>query len=226
MVKGLRAVAALALALGAPSAPARSASLAHIAPRACPDVRLSAALSPARRQAATEALADACVIIRSESFRARVLARVDWLAGCGRRGLGPRVPITGEALLEAFPDRISGFELRAEDVRGVALSDLPRGWTKVDTSRFDGWIGGGRRARAALVNTLVHEMSHHVPRLAGGATYAFTDRGNNRATCPRRRLVSYGLGQIAEGLWLEQHPATRDPGSPGKAAASSGAGAG
>lgn len=209
-MRRLPAFVLVMLAFGIPPALARPAGLKPAASATCPTIRLSSDLSPARRQAATKALADACKIVRSEAFRTRVLARTNWLASCGPRGLGPVVAISGDAILEAFPSRVARFELRAEDVGGVALSDLPRGWTKVDPSRFDGWYRGDRQARASLVNTLVHEMSHHVPGQAGGLSYAFADRGANRVTCPRARLVSYGLGRIAGTLWLEDHPAPHD----------------
>ncbi len=207
VMRGLPALIFVMLAFGFPPAVARAKPAA---PPTCPAVSLSAGLSPARRQAAAEALADACAILRSEAFRSRVLARTNWLASCGPRGLGPPVAISGAAILAAVPERVAGFELRAEDVGGVALSDLPRGWTKIDPIRFDRWTNGDRQARASLVNTLVHEMSHHVRGQVGSATYAFADRGNNRAACPRDRLVSYGLGRIAGTLWLEGHPAPRD----------------
>jgi hypothetical protein len=193
-----------------------AAAPSHATLGSCPDVTFENA-SPAQRKAAEAALADACDIVWSEAFRTEIAKREDWLAGCRDRQSPVVRPISSADLQRVYPAGITDFKLRIGSTGSWFPRLLGRGaWATTSIykqritilpSRINGWIGGKREDRANLINTLVHEMTHLVPREGATLRNLFTDRGNGTSSCPRARLVSYELGRQAELIWLATHPA-------------------
>ena len=69
--------------------------------------------------------------------------------------------------------------------------------------RLKAWRAGGAR-RGDLINTLAHEMTHMVPATAPGEIFRFQDDGHRKRKRPALELVSYGIGDLVERLWLRK----------------------
>jgi hypothetical protein len=156
-----------------------------------------------------EAMADACAVIQSAEFRDRVVA-AHFARKCPRlftkrrlmegtqvyRALTAGLPADFEVTLRKVGSRRVGAETIAYD---RAMS--------IEPDKFTNWTAGDRRDRALTVNTLVHEMTHLVRESDTTVWPLFQDEGGFTPWCDADRLVSYALGEIAQEVWENQHPA-------------------
>ena len=181
---------------------APAASMAGVAGTPCPRMTLHD-FTPVQTAAATEALEAACRVIGSPSFRAEVTGK-DWLSGCRLLPFGKPYRVRGAEVYRLLEAGVPDFKLVAAKVGGpstVAVTSVVHSTITIMPSRFEGWTGGTKAGRAALVDTLVHEMTHLIPEEGTTDRFRFTDNFHGTWWCRDENLVSYGLGQAAGRLW-------------------------
>ena len=212
--------AAILLAVGAANAgPPAFAPAIQLQAGGCPQMRLLNS-SPSHGQAAQAALVEACAVLGSPNFRAGVEAR-SWHAGCPRFPWSSQQSVQGREAYQAMA-ALPDFTLVVAKVGGrstIASTDVATSTITIMPARFEGWLTGGDQNQADLVNTLVHEMTHLVPKEGAPTRFRFTDSGHWTLWCDAEHLVSYGLGDLAETVWLSSRS---DPSALGTAARSPG----
>jgi hypothetical protein len=142
-----------------------------------------------------DALKAVSQVIHSSEFRASVARDQRWFAAVGND-----TSLRGSQVLDIYPARIPAFSvvvLNASpgDERARTTNDPPTITTYV--SVVADW--NVQTTKAALVNTLAHEMAHLISqRSESGGTQAFLDAGFSFHPCKQIDLVSYKLGDVAE----------------------------
>ncbi len=204
----LRAVPVLALALlasgcaiTAPVPPAQHGA-ALVRP-ACP-VMTTIGLSAAQEASARTALVQVCAIMASDAF-AKEIATREWSPACPGFFLGrqPRTPAAD--VLHALTTETPAFTLQIGTFSNPKVTAVTQAWDRSITiiaSRLNNAAANGE-ARAALVNTLGHEMTHLIPDPAAPTASRFRDRGQSMPWCKGDLLISYGVGDIYEQLWRD-----------------------
>ncbi|WP_088307298.1 hypothetical protein [Novosphingobium sp. B 225] len=205
----LHAVPVLALALlasgcaiTAPVPPARHGA-ALVRP-ACP-VMTTIGLSAAQETSARAALTQVCAIMASDAF-AKKIAAGEWSPACPGFFFGrqPRTPAAD--VLHALTTETPAFTLQIGTFRNGKVTAVTRAGDRSITiiaSRLNNAAAANGAARAALVNTLGHEMTHLIPDPATPTASRFRDRGQSMPWCKGALLISYGVGDIYEQLWRD-----------------------
>lgn len=159
---------------------------------------------PAHAGAAEEALHEACGVMVSPAFQRGVEAR-SWSDRCWINPLARPRQVPGAEVYRSLREAALGFQLVEDQPRNaVATTSLTPKRIRIQPERFEGWLSADPGRRAALINTLVHEQTHLVPRPGGTSSFRYTDRGHLLPWCADGKLVSYGVGNLAERIWLER----------------------
>jgi hypothetical protein len=164
--------------------------------------------NPQLREALRTAMADACAIFESATFRSRVES-LELARKCPLLPFRKHQLIAGHdiyrGLAEGMPQAVS---ITAADVgwrSTIATTNASTRSITIKPWRFSGWMNGSRDERGGMINTLVHEMTHLVERSPGAGSY-FQDGGQWTPWCNENLLVSYALGDAAEDQWRRAHP--------------------
>ena len=151
-------------------------------------------LSPAQTRAVLEAADDVCRILASPAFADSVRSQT-WLASCERSGGRPDA-IAADSVVALMRSRRFAFSVHPrKPFRAWGLTN------RSDTLAIRVAIAPGsiRQNAGDLRATFAHELTH----VASGR---FMDRGNGRG-CGQNDLVSYGVQEIVETLWLTERRA-------------------
>jgi hypothetical protein len=146
-----------------------------------------------------KALTAASEIIEGQTFKDHVGRDESWFANAGDDH-----SLKGKELLGIYPARIPRrFSIVVYDVpppgENASTSSVPP-----IVTTYPAVVGewNDETTRHALVNTLVHEMSHLISDTARATT--FTDWGFSFHPCKQADLVSYKLGNMAECTYDRQ----------------------
>jgi len=151
--------------------------------------------NPIFKANAIDALETAARVIQHPDFEASLKGR-EFRMSCDSEVLVKGLEISSD-LRRAFD-----FSLVArKPFRAIAVTDIANQRMAIKKSRFHGW-NGEVEARADMIETLVHEMTHLVPERGftgdpSDALYLYKDGGHGTSSCPDNQLVSYELGRIA-----------------------------
>ena len=155
-------------------------------------------LSDHQWRAIEEAATCVCVIFASEEFRQSVISR-SWLANCSRTN-GHGDIISGQVLYDMmmhgaikysiYPHRPWRAEGQAENGKTELSNRIA-----VSPDIIEGWFSPSDSIQAALINVLAHESIHILSE-------DFLDY-DGRPLCQDSLLVSYGIGDLTERLWLK-----------------------
>lgn len=144
------------------------------------------------------AMAEVCAITLSEEFEREVRART-WLATC----LGPKgETISGDEVYRLFMGA-RPFSVRfRKPMNAEATTQIANERMAIRRMRLKAWRAGGA-SRGDLINTLAHEMTHMVPG-ESRERFRFQDDDHREKKRPALELVSYGIGDLVERLWLKR----------------------
>lgn len=155
-------------------------------------------LNEKRKKAIKEATADVCKILASDEFKQRVLAQ-QWLVSCDLINGQPDV-MTGQQVFDLINKKIPDYSVHPRHPwNAIAQTDPAKARVAIKPARIRNWNATDKKERANLINTIAHETMHI---LSG----SFRDGGHGTTECPDARLVSYGIGNLVEELWLASHP--------------------
>jgi len=155
--------------------------------------------NPIFKTNAIDALETAARVIQHPDFEASVKAR-ELRVSCDSD-----IRVKGSEVMKDLR-RAFDFSLVArKPFRAIAVTDISNQRMAIKKSRFRGW-NGNVEARADMIETLVHEMSHLVPERGftgdpSDAKYLYEDDGHGTSSCPDNQLVSYELGRIAREVY-------------------------
>lgn len=156
-------------------------------------------LNERQKIAITEAAKDVCEIFNSDEFRDRVKSQ-HWLASCDETN-GKADEVSGDDVYNSIIKKINDYSVHprkpwlaiAQTQRNE--SDLVYNRVAIKPKRIEAWYSSIDSIKSELVNTIAHETMHII-------SFDFADRGHGSDKCPDERLVSYGIGNIVEELWL------------------------
>ena len=158
-------------------------------------------LNDRQRKAILEASADVCKIFYSEEFKQKVISRT-WLASCSLVN-GKADEMSGEDVYKLLMQKIPKYSINAhKPYLAIAQtqrneSDFVYNRVAIMPSRIEAWYADELLVKSELVNTIAHETMHVISE-------KFLDAGHG-GDCPNNKLVSYGVGNIVEILWICQH---------------------
>jgi hypothetical protein len=159
-------------------------------------------LNNRQEKAVLEAATDVCNIFHSDEFRKRVIAQT-WLASCDEEN-GKPDEISGEEVYKMLMKKISNYSVHPRKP-WLAIAQTQRNEidfvynrVAIKPKRIEAWYSQVDTIKSELVNTIAHETTHII-------SFDFADRGHGSEKCPDSRLVSYGIGNLVEELWLKQH---------------------
>jgi hypothetical protein len=158
-------------------------------------------LNDEQKKAVLEAATEVCKILSSSEFRDSVLART-WLLSCDLLGSGPD-EMTGWEVFNILNNNIKDYSINPRKPwRAIAQTqrnenDLVYNRVAISPAQIKKWASTDQKIRGELVNTIAHETMHII-------SYSFRDRGHGTSACPNERLVSYGIGNLVEKLWLKK----------------------
>jgi len=159
-------------------------------------------LSERQKEAVLEAATDVCNIFHSDEFRQRVIAQT-WLASCDEEN-GKPDEVKGEEVYKMLMKKISNYSVHPRKPwRAIAQTqrnevDFVYNRVAIKPNRIEAWHSQVDTIKSELVNTIAHETTHII-------SFDFADSGHGSKKCPDSRLVSYGVGDLVEELWLKQH---------------------
>jgi hypothetical protein len=154
------------------------------------------------KKAVLEAAAEVCRIFSSSEFRDAVVAQ-SWLLSCDQLGGRPdemtgwevynsiNIPIRNYSINPRKPWRAIAQTQRSEN-------DLAYNRVAISPAQIKKWKSSDLKLKADLINTIAHETMHII-------SYSFRDRGHGTTACPNEKLVSYGIGNLVERLWLKKN---------------------
>lgn len=156
-------------------------------------------LNDRQKLAITEASKDVCDIFSSDEFRDRVKSQ-NWLASCDEIN-GKPDEVSGEVVYNSIMKKINNYSIHprkpwlaiAQTQRSE--SDLAYNRVAIKPKRIEAWYSSVDTVKSELVNTIAHETMHII-------SFDYADRGHGSDKCPDNRLVSYGIGDLVEELWL------------------------
>lgn len=156
-------------------------------------------LNDRQKTAITEAANDVCEIFKTDEFRDRVKSQ-NWLASCKETN-GKLDEVSGEEVYNAIMQKINDYSVHprkpwlaiAQTQRNE--SDLAYNRVAIQPNRIEAWYSSIESIKSELVNTIAHETMHII-------SLDFADRGHGSEKCIDDRLVSYGIGNIVEEMWL------------------------
>lgn len=156
-------------------------------------------LNDQQEKAVLEAAADVCDIFHSEEFRQRVISK-KWLASCDEKN-GKPDEVNGEEVYQMLIKKISNYAIHPRKPwRAIAQTqrsevDFMFNRVAIKPARIAAWYSQVDTIKSELVNTIAHETTHII-------SYDFADKGHGTSKCPDNKLVSYGIGDLVEELWL------------------------
>lgn len=158
-------------------------------------------LNDRQKVAIREAANDVCEIFNSDEFRDRVKSQ-NWLASCDETDGKPDA-VSGEVVYNAIMKKINDYSVHprkpwlaiAQTQRNE--NDLAYNRVAIKPTRIEAWYSSIDTVKSKLVNTIAHETMHII-------SFDFADRGHGSTKCPDERLVSYGVGNLVEELWLSR----------------------
>ena len=158
-------------------------------------------LNDRQKIAIAEAANAVCEIFNSNEFRDRVKSQ-NWLASCDETN-GQPDEVSGEEVYNAIMKKINDYSVHprkpwlaiAQTQRNE--SDLVYNRVAIKPKRIEAWYSSVDSIKSELVNTITHETMHII-------SFDYADRGHGSEKCPDDRLVSYGIGNIVEELWLSR----------------------
>lgn len=159
-------------------------------------------LNDRQMKAVLESATDVCNIFHSDEFRKRVIAQT-WLASCDEKN-GKPDEVSGEEVYETLIKKISNYSVHPRKPwRAIAQTqrneiEFVYNRVAIKPKRIEAWYSQVDTIKSELVNTIAHESTHII-------SFDFADRGHGSGKCPNSRLVSYGIGDLVEELWLKQH---------------------
>ena len=161
--------------------------------------------NPKFKTNAIDALETAARVIQHPDFETSLKAR-DFRMSCESD-----MRVKGS---EIFDDlrRAFNFSLVArKPFLAIAVTDIANQRMAIKKGRFEGW-NRDMEARADMIETLVHEMTHLVPERGftgdpSDARYLYKDDGHGTKSCPDNQLVSYELGRIAREVYKANYEA-------------------
>ena len=159
-------------------------------------------LNDRQKKAVLEAATDVCNIFHSDEFRKRVIAQT-WLASCKEEN-GKPDEVSGEEVYKMLMKKIANYSFHPRKP-WLAIAQTQRNEVDfvynrvaIKPKRIEAWYSQVDTIKSELVNTIAHETTHII-------SFDFADRGHGSEKCPNSRLVSYGIGDLVEELWLKQH---------------------
>jgi hypothetical protein len=158
-------------------------------------------LNDEQKKAVLEAATEVCKILSSAEFRDSVLAR-NWLLSCDLLSGGPD-EMTGWEVYNVLNTPVRDYSINPRKPwRAIAQTqrnenDLAYNRVAISPAQIKKWSSTDQKIRGDLVNTIAHETMHII-------SYSFRDKGHGSADCPNERLVSYGIGNLVEKLWLKK----------------------
>ncbi|HEX8223647.1 MAG TPA: hypothetical protein VF605_07510 [Allosphingosinicella sp.] len=155
------------------------------------------------RRILLEAMAEVCRVVASPEFKQEVIRR-RWLATCNGSPDRPDL-IPGDEVYRLFMSAVGPFSVRfRKPVNAEASTQIARARIAIRRTRLRAWRVEPSEGRRHLVNTLAHEMTHMVPATDPNELFRFQDKGHAKKARPAVELVSYGIGDLVERLWLER----------------------
>lgn len=158
-------------------------------------------LDARQQKAVLAATNDVCSIFHSDEFRQRVMAQT-WLASCEEVN-GKPDEMKGAEVYEILMKQIPNFSVHPRRPwRAIAQtqrSEIDSVYNRVAfrPKRIEAWYSPVDTIKSQLVNTVAHEITHIM-------SFDFADKGHGTKECPDSKLVSYGIGDLVEELWLKQ----------------------
>jgi hypothetical protein len=153
-----------------------------------------------QKQAIIQAATAVCKIIASKEFKDSVVAR-NWLLSCDYVDGNPDM-MSGYEVLNIIQIKIRDYSINPRKPwRAIAEAqrnenDIALNRVAIDPARISDWESPIDTIKSKLINTIAHETMHII-------SCRFQDRGHGKAECPNERLVSYGIGNLVERLWLK-----------------------
>jgi len=160
-------------------------------------------LNSRQAKAIQEAANDVCNIFFSPEFKQEVISH-DWLASCALSAGGKEDLMSGTNVYNLLMQKIPDYSVNARKP-WLAIAQTQKNEVNfvynrvaVKPSRIEAWYSAIDTIKSELINTIAHETTHII-------SYSFLDAGHGTDKCPNARLVSYGIGNLVEKIWLEQH---------------------
>jgi hypothetical protein len=156
-------------------------------------------LNNRQKKAVLEAATEVCNIFHSDQFRKRVNAQT-WLASCDEKN-GKPDEVTGEEVYKMLINNISNYSVHPRKPwRAIAQTQRNEIYfvynrVAIKPKIIEAWYSQVDTIKSELVNTIAHETTQII-------SFDFADRGHGSQKCPNDRLVSYGIGNLVEELWL------------------------
>lgn len=160
-------------------------------------------LNVRQAKAIQEAANDVCEILYSSKFKAAVISH-DWLASCELSAGGKEDIMSGTNVYNLLMQKIPDYSVHARKpwlaIAQTQRNELNFVYNRVAImpSRIEAWYSKVDTVKSELVNTIAHETTHIISN-------SFLDKGHGTNNCPNARLVSYGIGDLVEKIWLENH---------------------
>lgn len=157
-------------------------------------------LSEDEKRIVLAALTEVCGIILSPEFENAVKSK-DWLATCRNGG---RDIISGDEVYRLYTTQIRPFSVRfRKPVNAEASTQIGMERMAIRRNRLRAWRAPPTVGQRRLINTLAHEMTHMIPAGPEGG-FRFQDERHEERRPPAVELVSYGIGNLVEKLWLRK----------------------
>lgn len=155
-----------------------------------------------QEKAIREATSAVFSIFKSEEFRKRVESQ-EWLISCKIKSDGSKDILEGEKVYTILMSGFVDFSVNPKHPwRAIAqtqkhLTNHAKNRIAIKPKRINAWNSDNKERKSDLVNTVAHEITH-------STSFDFSDRGHGTIECPDAKLVSYGIGNLVQELWLEQ----------------------
>jgi len=157
-------------------------------------------LDTEERKAILEATADVFKIFKSSTFKERVTQQT-WLISCEIDENEKKDTMPGSEVYSILTDQFINYSINPRKPWNAigqtqkSPDDHTKNRVAIKPKRIDGWYNDSNEIKANLINTIAHETVHTV-------SFRFKDRGHGTDECPDAELVSYGIGNLVEEIWL------------------------
>lgn len=147
-----------------------------------------------------EATSEVFIIFNSDEFKRRVESK-EWLISCTIKDDGSKDIWSGKEVYNTLINGFVDFSVNPRHPwRAVAqtqkhLTDHTKNRVAIKPKRIKTWNSNTNETKSKLINTIAHEISHTT-------SFKFSDSGHGTLKCPDAELVSYGIGNLVEELWL------------------------
>jgi hypothetical protein len=152
-------------------------------------------------QAVKEASSDVCFIFHSTEFKDEISTQT-WLASCEKKH-GKADSISGLEIFKLISGSKQRFTIYAHKLHNAEAetdNDEENSYNNritIDPGLIDSWYSSNDTIRSQLINVIAHEYIHLL-------SDRFLDYdGDAPRGCNSDILISYGVGDITESLWLK-----------------------